>query len=241
MTRTISRRFFLTATGATFLGPRIASSSQPQRVPKLLDHILLGCSNLATGIDFVYQQTGVRAEFGGVHPGNGTQNALLSLGTNRYLEIIAPDPKQPASADTRDLRNLDDDPAIVGWAAHHADIEALAARLKKQGFEIEGPMPGSRKRPDGRLLTWKVMRLKGDPTLLLPFFIEWSADSIHPSVDSPQGCSLLRFQAFAPNADAHAISRQMQLLGLDLPMAEGKHSLLVATISGPKGQLELTS
>jgi catechol 2,3-dioxygenase-like lactoylglutathione lyase family enzyme len=239
MMQTISRRGFIFATGAALVAPRITFSAN--QVPKLLDHILLGCSDLDRGIDFVYEQTGVRAAFGGVHPGNGTQNALLSLADSRYLEIIAPDPKQPPSADTLDLRSLDDDPALVGWAAHHADLDAFAARLKSQGFTIEGPTPGSRKRPDGRLLTWKALRLKDDPTRLLPFFIEWSANSIHPSVDSPQGCHLVRFEAFAPDTDARLVSGKIEALGLDLPLADGEHSLLVATIAGPKGQLEVTS
>jgi glyoxalase-like protein len=239
MLETLSRRFFLAATAGALLAPRIPTPTN--QVPKLLDHILLGCNDLDRGIDFVYKQTGVRAAFGGVHPGNGTRNALLSLAESRYLEIIAPDPKQPPSADTLGLRSLDDDPALVGWAAHHADLEAFAARLKSQGFTIEGPMPGSRKRPDGRLLTWKAIRLKDNPTQLLPFFIEWSANSIHPSVDSPQGCHLVRFEAFAPDTDARLVSGKIEALGLDLPLADGKHSLLVATIAGPKGQLEVTS
>jgi Glyoxalase-like domain len=239
MTQAISRRFFLAAAGAALATPRMAWAAS--QVPNLLDHILLGCNDLERGIAFVYQHTGVRAAFGGVHPGAGTQNALLSLGESRYLEIIAPDPKQPSSVDSRNLKALTDDPVLVGWAAHRADIDAFAVRLKKQGFVIEGPMPGSRKRPDGRVLTWKVMRLKDDSTQLLPFFIEWSADSIHPSVDSPQGCRLTHFEAFAPDADARAISGQVKALDLDLPLAEGRNSLLVATIAGPKGQLEVTS
>jgi hypothetical protein len=239
MTQAISRRFFLAAAGAALATPRMAWAAS--RVPKLFDHILLGCNDLERGIAFVYQHTGVRAAFGGVHPGAGTQNALISLGESRYLEIIAPDPKQPSSIDSRNLKALTDDPVLVGWAEHRADIDAFAVRLKKQGFVIEGPMPGSRKRPDGRVLTWKVMRLKDDPTQLLPFFIEWSADSIHPSVDSPQGCRLMRFEAFAPDADARAISGQVKALDLDLPLAERRNSLLVATIAGPKGQLEVTS
>jgi hypothetical protein len=51
----------------------------------------------------------------------------------------------------------------------------------------------------------------------------------------------MRFEAFAPDADARAISGQVKALDLDLPLAERRNSLLVATIAGPKGQLEVTS
>jgi len=104
------------------------------------------------------------------------------------VEIIALDPKQPDGPATRNLKSLDDAPALVGWAEHCPDLDAFAADLKQQDLEIESPISGSRKRPDGRILSWRVMRLREDPSQLRPFFIEWSADSIHPSVDSPQGC-----------------------------------------------------
>jgi len=216
--------------------PRIPAAES--KVPKLLDHILLGCSNLDDGITFVFQGTGVRGTFGGVHPGAGTQNALISLGERCYLEIIAPDPKQAGSPDSRGLKKLAE-PRLVTWAAHPGDLDAFAARLKRSGVAVAGPTPGSRKRPDGRVLTWKTLALKDDPSALLPFFIEWSADSLHPSIDAPKGCRLVSFALQTPNLKE--LVKTLALLELDAATEQSEKAQLRATIAGPKGQLELTS
>jgi len=80
----------------------------------------------------------------------------------------------------------------------------LAAGLAKAGITAEGPTPGSRKRPDGNVLHWKTLNLNDDANGLLPFFIEWSADSSHPSADAPSGCQLLRFELLTPDPAALA-------------------------------------
>ena len=199
----------------------------------MLDHILLGCNDLDRGIAFVEECTGVRAAFGGVHPGRGTRNALISLGEKHYLEIIAPDPQQPGAPDTRDLLKLTE-PRLVGWAAHPGDITRFAAQLQNDGTVFEGPIPGSRQRPDGRLLQWKTLALKNDEHGVLPFFIEWSAGTIHPSADAPAGCKIDRFALSSPHDVG--LQRRCAQLHLDVHVDNGEKPQIHARISGLGGR-----
>src|SRR6266852_6327579 len=160
----ISRRSFLALTGGALVSPSVAwaanaEDAEDDDVPALLDHILLGCSDLDRGIAFVEEHTGVRAAFGGVHPGRGTQNALLSLGERRYLEIIAPDPKQASVQQFSVITTLKE-PRLIGWAAHPGDLDSFGKKLHEAGVAFKGPTPGSRKRPDGRVLNWKILNLE---------------------------------------------------------------------------------
>jgi hypothetical protein len=237
----ISRRLFLALTGAAILAR--AASSSADEVPALLDHILLCCNDLDRGIDFVEAHTGVRAGFGGVHPGVGTRNALLSLGERRYLEIIAPDPKQdiirPYAVQQLTVIKQLTTPRLIGWAVHPGDIEAFAKKLRESGVAIEGPSSGSRVRPDGRVLNWKTLSLADDRHGLLPFFIEWSADSVHPSSDAPAGCLIERFAV--ADQDNVALALTFLRFGIDTPVEHGEKPQLRARLAGPRGRLELSS
>lgn len=233
----IPRRVFLALSGSALVHPEfLLGDDEP---PIVLDHILLGCNDLDRGIAFVEEHTGVRATFGGVHPGRGTRNALLSLGEKHYLEIIAPDPQQAGAPDTRNLQNLVE-PRLVGWAAHPGDITQFAATLRAAHISFEGPTPGSRKRPDGRLLQWKTLNLENDESGLLPFFIEWSAGTLHPSADAPAGCKIEHFGiATANEAELQRLCTQLHL---DVHVEHNETPQLLARISGARGRtLQLTS
>jgi hypothetical protein len=245
--KNISRRVFLALTaGAITARATWAALTEAEGIPSLLDHVLLGCNNLDHGIAVVEQRIGVRAAFGGVHPGRGTQNALISLGERRgrelnprrYLEIIAPDPKQFSVGQYSVIKNLKE-PRLIGWAAHRDDLDQFAERLREYGIEFEGPQPGSRQRPDGKVLHWKALRLKNDHGGLLPFFIEWSADSTHPSVDAPRGCHLESFELLTPYPkDLAKITDQLDL-GVDISKATSPQIRAVIMCGGK--ELKLTS
>lgn len=235
------RREFLIAAGAFAASGNILfakSANAAPEVPELLDHILLGCSNLDDGIAFVEKNSGVRAAFGGVHPGRGTRNALLSFGGRKYLEIIAPDPAQPPPKVYPQLLTMKE-PRILTWAAHLDDLASLAAQLQKQKIGFEPVTPGSRRRPDGAMLHWSTLNLHDTRNGLFPFFIQWGAGSPHPSLDAPSGCSLLHFLAESPHPDA--LSAQFQALGLNVKVVQGDRERLIATLSGSHGDWTVSS
>lgn len=201
----ISRRLFLALTGGAILTP--PSIRATENVPSLLDHMILGCNNLDTGISFVEERTGIRALFGGVHPDRGTANALLSLGERHYLEIMAPDSKgkavPPWAAKQLDVLKTLATPRLITWAIHPRDIDALANKLRALGMQVLGPFPGSRTRPDASVLSWKTFNLADDhhgllhssssgarahaiPRSMLPQAVKYSA--LPQQIRTPTSC-----------------------------------------------------
>ena len=90
-----------------------------------IDHIVIGARTLEEGAAYVAAHLGARPGPGGQHAGIGTHNLLLGLGSQVYLEVIAPDPDQPMPAHPRPF-DLDDpgvklmleaEPRLIGWVA----------------------------------------------------------------------------------------------------------------------------
>jgi hypothetical protein len=232
----VTRRDFLWLSGSFLAASHLALGVE--NVPADFDHMVVGVDDLERGIAFVEDRSGVRAAFGGVHPGRGTQNALVSLGSKRYLEIIAPDPKQTAAPWVPGLSAMRE-PRLVVWAVHVDDIAKAADSVKNAGLKIQGPIDGSRARPDGKVLHWKSFRLEDDLGGLLPFFIEWSRDSIHPAVDAPSGCRLEEF--VAAGTEPEKLAATYRVLDVAVAVERGAKAQLRARIAGTKGAFELTS
>src|SRR5262249_12895837 len=233
----ISRRSFIALAAAAIVARPALGADKVSAVPADLDHILLGINDLSHGIAFVEERSGVRAMFGGVHPGRGTRNALLSLGPRRYLEIIAPDPAQLSSAthgeSMGDQLKALSEPRLIGWAAHTMNLMNVVKKAAAGDIAIQNPRDGSRARPDGKVLRWRSAALKTDFDGVLPFFIEWSSDSVHPSQDAPAGCTLEHFSLESPSAkDVREVAGR---LGLSVDAKSGKKPLLRARIAGKKG------
>lgn len=203
-----------------------------------VDHLLLGVPVLEDGIAWVAARTGVQAVPGGRHPGLGTHNALLSLGAQQYLEIIAPDPTQTSLAPQFAFLQLATRPRLLTWAARTNNIEALAAKAHAANYELDGPRDGSRTRLDGKTLRWKTLFLPSQYSLLLPFFIEWGAASVHPSEDSPAGCTLQAFTLEHPQPET--LRAALRKLGMEATVQQAPQAGLHALLATPYGQVQLT-
>jgi hypothetical protein len=226
---------FVTTAWRALAGTTMAAQSAARDA---VDHLLLGASDLDAGIAWFETRTGVKAAIGGVHPGAGTRNALASLGGRQYLEIIAPDPAQTAFNFQIDLRKLTE-PRLVTWAAATTDVDGTAAAAAKAGYKVFGPRDGSRARPDGVTLRWRSVGVIAgfaeadvDPT---PFFIQWAADSKHPSSDSPAGCRLTALELRHP--DPAKLREALSRLGIDAVVKKADKAGLAATLDTPKGHI----
>jgi Glyoxalase-like domain len=228
--------------GLGLLGGRMTNAATLTPARDAVDHLLLGAADLDQGVAWLEGLTGVKAVAGGSHPGAGTRNALVSLGGRQYLEVIAPDPKQDAVSNARvdGLRRLAQ-PRLVTWAAAAKDIAATAARARQAGLEVSDPSDGSRARPDGKLLRWKALRVPStvgaDDVEPVPFFIEWAAGSLHPSQDSPTGCTLRSFEIEHP--EPARVVQALEKLGIAAKVRPAKAARLLATLATPRGEVQL--
>jgi len=94
------------------------------------DHAVLAARTLAEGVAWLEARLGVPMGAGGKHATMGTHNRLVSLGSGRFIEVIAIDPAAPAPGRPRwfeldtpaTQRRLAHGPALVNWVVRSDDI-----------------------------------------------------------------------------------------------------------------------
>jgi len=220
------------------VGSSIAKPETETALTARIDHLVYAAPDLAAGIEKVEKLLGVKAVPGGQHPGGGTRNALIRLGELTYLEIIGPDPDQPKPLQARRF-GIDDltSSRMVTWAVKGKDLDALVRNAKQHGVDLGQVQSGSRRRPDGVLLAW---RLTVSPTLnadgIVPFFIDWGTTQ-HPASTLHKACTLLSLRA--EHTDAKRVEAGLSALGLNLQVIAGSAPALIATIRTPHGDVEL--
>ena len=99
-----------------------------------LDHCVVAIHDLDAGMSAFESLTGVRPVYGGEHPSLGTHNALVSLGSGRYLEILAPRPGGSPHPMVQEIGMLQSLTPIL-WALATDDLVELR-RVVKTAYRI---------------------------------------------------------------------------------------------------------
>jgi len=203
-----------------------------------IDHLVYASSDLQDAIRRLEALLGVAAAIGGQHPKWRTQNALISLGPQTYLEIMGPDNSPPDPQSPRPFV-LDElaTPRLITWVVRGDDLEETVAIARREGLDLGEIQPGSRTKPDGSVLRWKMTDLTKDRKGgAIPYFIDWG-HTPHPAASAPAGCRLQELTIFHPEAER--ISYLLSKLGITQKVEKGPLAL-EATILSPKGHIVLT-
>ena len=182
--------------------------------------------------------TGVRPLFSGMHPKFGTHNALLSLGNNCYLELIAPmDSTKKLSGPFKACEDMDE-LTVLGWAIGTNDLTAVDQWLHDNQITNTGPVAGSRTAPDGDILSWRTIFLTDRGAN--PFFIQWDDHCPHPSDTTPGGCMLWQVQVAID--EKNALNTFIRKLAVSMVIEENENRasgrLIGFSLETPKGKVK---
>lgn len=200
-----------------------------------IDHLVIGCRDLAQGAAWLEAELGATPVPGGVHPGVGTHNALLGLG-EVYLELIAPDPAQPEPAHPRPF-GLDDpalrvaleaEPRLIAYVARTVALDVLAARLGPRMGEVRAMTRGA--------LSWRLMFPPQvlDMGNLIPPMIEWQGAGAAAQLPD-SGIRLLSLEAEHPELGALKAALAERGLEEAVTCRPNPHPRLLARLSRPGG------
>lgn len=197
-----------------------------------VDHLVWYEADAQAGQRRFAERMDARPAYGGVHPGEGTCNHLLSLGDRTYVEILGRDPDQ-------DRNRLDPEVAsLVGhglyhWAMSGVDLSALRQRALTAGLHGSALVTGGRRLPDGDWLGWQCFGLHGHTFgALVPFFIDWM-NSKHPAMTVPRGGALSHVDVFSPDADQ--LGAIYATLGIGITVRQAETPGLTMTLQGQRG------
>jgi catechol 2,3-dioxygenase-like lactoylglutathione lyase family enzyme len=225
-------------------------------LPADIDHLVFTCADLDAGIAWAERTFGVRPVRGGSHPQWGTHNALMSLGRERYLELLAPDPNAPsagranvagralfgmgagASAGAADGAAheawLKAAPRLTTWMLHSRTIDPLLTAALHAGVDLGRVTAGSRMRADGTEISWEIAIPPARPLDgCVPWLIDWGW-SAHPSIAAPQGARLDWMEVVHP--DPERVRRALDAVNCrSLDVRQGSVPGIVVGVACPHG------
>jgi hypothetical protein len=200
-----------------------------------IDHIVYACKDLDSGIREIKDMTGVEAVYGGKHLAFGTHNALINLGKEVYLEIIAPDPDNQNVKSPRwmgvDL--IEGKGRITRVALKSDDLQKDVETLRKIAPEYGNWGAGSRQTSGGKEISWKMSYPLAEPLVdLVPFYVEWEGN-YHPTQDLEETLEVGHVNIYTSNPGFFA-----SLYSVDAVVVHpGTEEALRVELENKKGQI----
>jgi hypothetical protein len=202
------------------------------------DHVIVASGDVEATAKSLRSAHGLTSLPGGRHRGHGTGNHIVPLGHD-YIEIMGvvdQDEARTSQLGRWVQAQSDGGDSLGALCLRVADIGEVCGRL---GLE---PLPMSRVRADGSLLSWDLAGL--DQALEeppLPFFISWHGPAeLHPGRMeaehdvSPQGISWVHLAG-----DPDRLAAWLGPHDLDIRIDEGPPGVRAVGIATAKGEIVL--
>src|SRR4051794_29490436 len=161
---------------------RFAPRSSPGPAPRTgstepmllgIDHVVIACRDPDEAAAALESRVGLAATGGGRHEALGTVNRLVWLG-DAYLELVGVFDEELAARSWfgQPVRAAvaERDGGLVTWAVSVDDLDETL-RWAPPDSGLVGPLDGDRRRPDGRVVRWRLARPEA-VSAAAPFLIE---------------------------------------------------------------------
>ena len=142
------------------------------------DHAVIAVRDLEQSITQFRDSLGLTVHAGGRHTGRGTHNAIIRFGLD-YLELLSICDRDELQAAGARWSALEDylahrEGGLAGYCLATSRIDSFADRCRQGGIEADGPFAMQRRRPDGEILSWRLL-VPGFQSWRRPwpFFIQW--------------------------------------------------------------------
>jgi hypothetical protein len=196
-----------------------------------IDHVVLATDDPDATATLLEERLGLASTGGGRHDAFGTMNRLVWLG-DAFLELIGvfdPELARESWLGRRVLASLERGGGLVTWAISVDDLDG-ALRWAPSDRRLLGPFDGERRRPDGRIVRWRLARPEEiSPTA--PFLIEHDLQAAEWSAAERE----------ARQAEQHPLGGRARLASLDVEtpspaVAAGRLRSVLAAAVEPAGR-----
>lgn len=203
------------------------------------DHVIMRVADLNAAAERLLTQHGLAAIEGGRHVGLGTGNMIVPFGDD-YLELMAV--VDPAEARSSELAawvtsGLSAGDGLGALCLRTDEIEPWARVLGEE------PLPMSRARPDGTLLSWRLAGLaKMFARPPHPFLICWDVPpESHPArTPAPHRCNPIGISWVELSGAPDDVRELFGGQDLDFRFTDGPPGVAAMGIATTEGEIVLT-